>query len=147
VLLPGGCLYVGIENRFGGNYLLGAPDEHTGLRYVNVLPRGVANRYSRWMQKKEFTAFTHSYLGLRRMLRQAGFSSIEFWAPIPSYREIRMLEPLSDRRVNLVQIIARQFPHRVPSALVALSHLVPNALWRHVAPHFSVVARKRDGSA
>ena len=146
VLRPGGSLYIGIENRFGGNYLLGSPDEHTGLSYVNVLPRAVANRYSKLAQKREFTAFTHSYRGLSRMLAEAGFRQVQFWAPIPSYREIRLLEPLSERPTNLVEVVARQFPHRIPPLLVGLSRLVPTLLWRHLSPHFSVVARKEAGS-
>jgi ubiquinone/menaquinone biosynthesis C-methylase UbiE len=141
-LRPGGYLYIGIENRFGANYLLGARDEHTGLRWVNVLPRTLANIYSQLARRKEFTAFTHSHLGLRGMLRQAGFQQSSFWSPLPSYREIRMLEPLMDEGVNLVEAIAKAVPHRVPGAIVHLSKFVPSFVWRHLSPHFAVVAKK-----
>jgi len=141
-LRPGGYLYIGIENRFGANYLLGAQDEHTGLRWVNVLPRALANIYSKLVRRKEFTAFTHSYLGLRGMLQQAGFQPPSFWSPLPSYREIRMLEPLMDDGVNLVEAIAKSVPHRVPVAFVRLSRFVPTTVWRHLSPHFAVIAKK-----
>jgi hypothetical protein len=143
-LRPGGVLYIGIENRFGANYLMGAPDEHTGLRYVNVLPRGVANAYSRIARKQEFTAFTHSAGDLNRMLRQSGFGQVRFWSPLPSYREIRLLTPLSGAPVDLVKEAAQIYPHRVPRWVTVVSRAIPHQLWRYLSPHFAVVAAKQD---
>jgi len=41
ILRPGGQLVLGIENRWGYNYLLGDRDEHTGLWGTNLLPRAL----------------------------------------------------------------------------------------------------------
>ena len=42
VLANNGCLYVGIENRFGLPFFLGEKD-HSGLPYTSILPRKLAN--------------------------------------------------------------------------------------------------------
>ena len=141
-LKPGGCLYLGIENRFGINYLLGARDEHTNLRYVNVLPRGIANLYSKLVRRQDFTAFTHSYWGLRRMMGQAGFGHIHFWCPLPTYRDPRLLVELEAPRVDLLGAVGRVAPHKISPRMRRLGALVPGFCWRYIAPHYSVVALK-----
>jgi len=37
ILNPGGIVYIGIENSLGLKYLLGAPDDHTGIQYFTFL--------------------------------------------------------------------------------------------------------------
>ena len=41
VLRPDGHLYIGIENRYGYRYFLGAPEDHTGVKYAAPVPRGL----------------------------------------------------------------------------------------------------------
>lgn len=141
-LRPEGTLYIGIENRFGMNYLLGARDEHTNLRWVNVMPRRLGNLYSHLVQKRDFTAFTHSASGLSHMLGEAGFDQVEFWSPLPSYREIRLMEPLSKDPPNLAASVVRLFPHRAPAWYAKVGALLPRSWWRHLTPHFAVVATR-----
>lgn len=92
VLKPGGCLYVGIENRFGLLFLLGSKD-HSGLPFTSLLPRKTANlvvklcgkagEYRQWgkMEKwKDYRTYTHSYWGYEKLLREAGFDQTEqYW--------------------------------------------------------------------
>lgn len=141
-LKPGGCLYIGIENRFGANYLLGARDEHTNLRWVNVMPRWLGNLYSRLVRKREFTAFTHSYWGLTQLLEQAKFEQIHFWCPLPTYRDPRLMVDLEAPRVDLISAVARVAPQRVSPRMAILDRMIPSVCWRWIAPHYSVVAVK-----
>lgn len=141
-LEPGGLLYIGIENRFGANYLLGSRDEHTNLRWVNVMPRGLANWYSVLVKRREFTAFTHSYWGLRKLLSQAGFGAVHFWCPLPTYREPRLLVDLEAEKVDLIGAVSRVAPRRLAPWMQRLGRLFPSRAWRWIAPHYSVVAIK-----
>jgi len=93
-LKPDGWLYLGIENRWGFKYFLGAPDEHVNLRFTTVMPRWAAELYSRRARKKPYRTYTYGHSGYRQLLAEAGFRSASFFAPIPDYRQIQMMIPL-----------------------------------------------------
>lgn len=93
ILRPGGEVWIGIENRFGLRYLLGAPDDH--LRYYSqsrpvswttLAPRVIAN----WITKRAvgvpYRTYTHSLWGYRRMLKRAGFDAVDLYFPEQDYR-------------------------------------------------------------
>lgn len=99
VLKPGGCLYVGIENRFSGLSLLGAKD-HSGLPLTNLLPRPLADVAVRRFRPKgrrlgtrersqvewpDYRTYTYSLGGYQRLLREVGFSSTESRWVWPTY--------------------------------------------------------------
>jgi len=97
-LKPGGCLYVGIENRFGINYWLGARD-HSSLRFTSILPRRVADLLvsrSRHQRNSRYDTYTYSVRGYRSLLREAGFSSLEFYWAYPSYNYPKFSAKLQD---------------------------------------------------
>jgi len=96
VLRPNGQIYIGIENRFGFQYLLGAKDEHTLLRYITVMPRQMANLYSQIVRGKPYRTYTHSYRGLLRLLKRSGFVVKRAYMPLPNYRDVRILVDLMD---------------------------------------------------
>ena len=99
VLKPGGCLYVGIENRFSGLSFLGAID-HSGLPFANLLPRRLADVAVRRFRPKglrlgtrersqvewpDYRTYTYSLGGYQRLLREVGFSTIESRWVWPTY--------------------------------------------------------------
>jgi len=93
VLKPDGVLYIGIENRFGRQYLRGAVD-HNGRRYTSLLPRLVASLVTRGAAPKEFAydrkvsgyrTYTYGARGYIRLLKHAGFGSVEILCAEPSY--------------------------------------------------------------
>ncbi len=100
VLKKGGCLYLAIENRWGIVYLLGARDPHTGLRFITLLPRFLADIYSKLVRKQPYRAYTHSLTVYKKMFKQAGFPSIDSYAPLPSYRNFWYLLPLDDKKIT-----------------------------------------------
>lgn len=93
VLKPRGCLYIGIESRFGLHFLLGARD-HSGLPFTSVLPRKVADLAVRVLRKtggvyeagkrtkeewKDYRTYTYTASGYEKLLRQAGYSHTEIY--------------------------------------------------------------------
>lgn len=85
-LAPDGALVLGIENRLGLKYLLGCPDDHLGVPHIACLPADLA--VHRWQETSRQTlrSFTYSLVELDLLLREAGFSQIEFFAAFPDYK-------------------------------------------------------------
>lgn len=96
LLKKDGFLYIGIENRFGYNYLLGTKD-HNGLRFISLMPRFLANFISKKFKEEPYTNYQYSLLGYTKLLKQAGFSKIEFFAPLPQYRLPFFYLPLDNK--------------------------------------------------
>jgi SAM-dependent methyltransferase len=110
VLSDKGCLYIGIENRFGFPFLLGAKD-HSGLSYTSLLPRNVANfvvrkfgysggiygdKSKKQKEKRGYYTYTYSILGYSSLLRQAGFKFKPYWV-FPSYNNPNISGKLDDK--------------------------------------------------
>ena len=110
VLSKNGCLYIGIENRFGIQFIMGARD-HSGLRYTSLLPRKIANFFVRRFshaggiygdkskkkkEKKGYYTYTYSVWGYRSLFKQAGFHSKDYWVH-PSYNEPLFSGKLDDK--------------------------------------------------
>jgi 2-polyprenyl-3-methyl-5-hydroxy-6-metoxy-1,4-benzoquinol methylase len=95
LLAPQGKLLIGIENRLGLKYLLGAPDDHTGLSGISVLDAAAAAR--KYLEKtgKPLDIFTHSMEEYRRMLLDSEFQVIEFYAAYPDYKVPRVIVPVA----------------------------------------------------
>lgn len=101
VLSPTGQLFLAIENRFNWYYFLGEPEDHTHLRFISLLPRPLANVYSRLRTGKPLRNLTHSNGAYKKLLRVAGFDSARIFLPISDYRLFsRVLDPESPSTVS-----------------------------------------------
>jgi SAM-dependent methyltransferase len=157
LLKPGGHLYIGIENRYGYQYWMGSPD-HNGVRYVSLLPRWLANTVSLRRTGRPYATYQYSRSGYRRLLCQAGFSDVQFFAPVPQYRSPRFYLPL-DTHSAVKHFLAGEFASTalresswmrehsraaaLSSALVHVARRLPLTHWLNwFAPGFSIVARK-----
>lgn len=85
-LLKGGKLVIGIENRLGLKYLLGAPDDHNGSRYTCMLEAPDAAEKYRREYDGELESWVRSYDEYMEMLGIAGFEKIETFYPFPDYK-------------------------------------------------------------
>jgi len=85
VLKEGGLFYLGIENRFYLKYWLGWRD-HSGLRFASILPRKIANWYSKAVKGEEYRHYIYSLTGYKKLLTEAGFKKIEFYTALPNYK-------------------------------------------------------------
>lgn len=100
-LAPGGSLILGIENRLGLKYLLGCPDDHLGVAHIASLPAPLARR--RWGETAGQTlqSFTYSLTELDQLLRDAGFTQIEFFGAFPDYKLPEAIVTLADQGKSL----------------------------------------------
>jgi len=152
-LRPGGTLYLAIENRFGFQYLRGAPD-HSGLRFTSLLPRSLASLACSMFGKRRndqpggplraYRTYTYSYWGYKRLLRSAGFGRQQFWVLLPSYQCPDFGATLDGG--NALRYVLREW-HAGTSASTwlaqALGRIPPLAqAARLLAPAFGIIARK-----
>jgi hypothetical protein len=100
VLKPGGILSLGIENRTLPYYFFGKRDPHCGLPFVTVLPRRLANIYSKKKAGKPYRSYLYSSKGYRKLLKGCGFSKIEIFSSLPSYNYPHDLIPLNKNIYN-----------------------------------------------
>ncbi len=146
VLKGNGSLYLAIENRWSLINFLGFKDTHSGLRFAPLLPRPVADVYSRLARRKRFREYTYTYWEHKRMLKDAGFSDIKFYAPLPSYRSFAYIIPLDDylkikffiRRLAFARNYLQQFLISVVKLLYLFRFI------KYFVPDFSIVAKKYE---
>jgi ubiquinone/menaquinone biosynthesis C-methylase UbiE len=143
VLEPGGYAFVAIENRYYAGFWLGKCEPHAGLPFVSVLPRGLADRFSRLITGRPLRNYTHSYNGLRKLLAAAGFEAQRFYLTLPPQPEVCAVIPAEDRdalrRWARDVFRPRTLLHRLcRNAVLALDSL---NLLKHLAPEFAVIAQ------
>jgi len=152
-----GYLYIGIENRFGFQYLLGGKD-HNGLPFVSILPRFMANLISKRFAGEPYTTYQYSIYGYKKMLQKVGFSEIKFYAPLPQYRTPLFYIPLEN--VNILNYFFKNifplfdmvspevkkyytFPYKVAKIGVKIALLFKlTGLAKFFVPGFSIIAKK-----
>lgn len=144
VLKKGGCAYISIENRWGAIYFLGFPDPHTGLPFISIMPRIIANLYSKLMRKGAYSVITHSLGGYRNIMKGAGFSGAEFFTPLPSYRKFYYLVPLADLSVMkfFINNLARAHTRLAKLFLFACRNLRINRLIKYIVSDYAIIAKK-----
>jgi SAM-dependent methyltransferase len=84
VLRAGGKTAIAIENRFYFRHLMGKTP-HGEPPYVTVLPRWLASAVTYLLRGTPYRNYVYSYWGYRRLLKEAGFKSIEAFILIPTY--------------------------------------------------------------
>lgn len=100
LLKPGGYLYIGIENSLGIKYFIGIPDDHTNINDITFLDRNEANKISEKLTGSEYRTYTYNRDGYEEMLMSVGFVDINFYYPIPDYKQIDSINNLKDDNVN-----------------------------------------------
>jgi len=93
VLRPGGALYIGIENRYSVSTLKGV-GLHGELPFVGLLPRPLTNLITKIIKGSEHRTYIYSLYGYDRLLNKAGFGSVDYYWPYPSYHDPNYLIPL-----------------------------------------------------
>ncbi len=100
LLVPGGYLYIGIENKYGLKYLLGEIDDHTGLPDFTYLPEERAKQVFRDKFGKDLRVFVHSKNSYETMLKNAGFNQIQFFGALPDYKLPHSMVDLSRPEIS-----------------------------------------------
>jgi len=94
-LRPGGRCCLGIENRLGLKYLLGARDDHTAQPDISVYDAALAARRHFARTGEPLRVFTYSLAEYEALFHEAGFGSIETHAAFPDYKLPEVLLPLA----------------------------------------------------
>jgi len=97
LLAPGGQLVIGIENRLGLKYLLGAPDDHLGPPNIAVYDAALAT--AKWLKQsgQPLRSFTFTRAELAELLTAAGFRETTFFAALPDYKLPELILPLGSQ--------------------------------------------------
>ncbi len=162
ILKPGGCLYIGIENRIALFLFLGSLD-HSGLPFTSLMPRKLADLTVRLFRKTkneylsdkrmaldwpDYRTYTYTWKGYADLIRSVGFSKIIFnW--VLSYNspsESGLFDSQSfafllkhfkehDFSVTFLSKLATRFGTYVPAKLIKL--LIP---W--LSPNYLIYSYK-----
>lgn len=142
-----GILYLGIENRFGYNYFLGARN-HNGLRFVGIMPRKLADAYCWLAGKGKYKTLIHSFGTYKKLLNEVGFDKLSFYFPVPSYQYPSFMIPLEKPPLlkyfinYLFPVEKKKFVYTIMKWVagpVVKFHLMPYSV-----PAYAIVARKLE---
>ena len=142
VLKPGGHLYLAIENKFGYQYLAGAPDDHVNIRYVTFLPRFMANAITKWKLNCEYRTYIYALPGYRSLLKDGGFQDMEFYGAFPHYilpSEIIPLNLIKYWKKTLLPVSNTVWYKK------AAVEIFPKGLLKYVSPSFIALAKTAGG--
>jgi hypothetical protein len=95
LLKPGGTLYVGIENRFTYDLLIGAPDPHISVPGVAVMPRWMADFVCKRRVGDRYRPYLYSNRGYEKLMAEAGYRECRVLSALPSYYNAKKIRPLS----------------------------------------------------
>jgi SAM-dependent methyltransferase len=100
VLTPYGVLVLGIENRRWLQYWFGMKDFHSGLRFVTVLPRRIADFVSRLIRNRRYLERLYTYDELNRLLEKGGFRVCERYTALPGWFYMDRMSRFDAREFN-----------------------------------------------
>ncbi len=89
LLAEDGIIYIGIENSIGLKYLLGTPDDHTGVSHLNFLSEKQAQEKYIEFKEGQLPAKTWTLNEYRDMFKEANLKEIKVFGCFPDYKIIR----------------------------------------------------------
>ena len=92
-----GRLYLAIENKFNYQYFLWKRDPHVNLFYTSFLPKFISNLISYIFRGRPYRNYIYSKNGLKKLLKNAGFTSITSYAAFPSYQTPLKIIPIEHK--------------------------------------------------
>ena len=151
-LRSGGIVYIGIENSLGVKYLLGAPDDHTGIANLMFRDEAEANALFRNQHpESDLKIKTWSLKEYQSMLEAAGFEVEEVFGCFPDYKLIRKMIPLNN--INSVLAGDDILPEHsgVDGSLLPFNEHLPsiyrllakNGIAQFFCPSYGIIGRKR----
>ena len=100
-----GKLIIGIENRLGLKYLMGAPDDHIGHPNITIHQKEIAKKQYKEKTNQELRSLTHSMPEYKEMLQNAGFNNVSFYTSNPDYKLPIKIFPIKDSECKLNEYI------------------------------------------
>lgn len=137
LLKPDGKILIAIENKFGMKYFLGAPEDHTNVKYDGIV--GYANKkFVQTFGKKE----------LQDILKECGLSNMKFYYPLPDYKLPSLI--FSDEYMPTVQTIENYKPYYYEGTEVefdeiqAYKEIIKNNMFSFFANSFFIEASMEE---
>lgn len=136
-LRPDGYCVIGIENRFGLKYWLGAAGDHTGAPGVEILDAALAQK--RWKKKNgaELRTFIYTMGEYQDLLADAGFREINFYAAFPDYKLPQVIIPL-DKASLLAEFL--QKGKAVPEHDGSNGNMLSEEIQENLRSHYASLA-------
>lgn len=100
-----GKLVIGIENRLGLKYLLGAKDDHIGIPDIACLTKDLAKTKYKHATDKELRCLTHSMVEYEKMLKEAGYCKVQFFAALPDYKLPQRIFPIQGNQCEMNEFL------------------------------------------
>ena len=142
-LVPGGCLYISVQNRFSYQYILGRRVPPSNLRFITLLPTSLAKLYSRLVRGADYQNITYTLTGIKKSLRAVGFSKLDLFFPIPTYPNFRFLTDFKYRGATDFMISRLRLHSGFSNSVYIFSKIAAGiGILQWVTPGFSVVAYK-----
>lgn len=141
ILRPNGSLVIGIENRNSFLYWAGTREDHTNLRFGAILPRPVANWYSKAVRGCPYRTYTYTRRGYQRLLTGGGFDAEGLMVPWRRYRNWKTLVPSRNLQTqNLIDYNRRpSIRGHIRDAFLAFAGRLGILL--DIVPDFYILAR------
>ncbi len=102
-----GFLVISIENRVALDWMKGKKS-HAPIKFIDLMPRFFANIISRIKRNKDFREHIYTKRGYNKLLNEAGFRNIEFYAAIPTYQKPERIIKTGNPFVNSFVILAQK---------------------------------------
>jgi SAM-dependent methyltransferase len=146
VLKPSGRLLLSVRNRWGIDTLGGRRDPFSGLRGIGLLPRPLADQWSRTVRGRPYRAYTHSRRSYELLLRSEGFSAPTCFVPWPDSASWSRLVAAAGRPAgNDVGHFGSSRKAKLVNG--AVRSLRVFGLHERLAPEYLLLARKVAGNA
>ncbi len=148
ILKDNGSIYIGIENRIGYVYFLGGKD-HNNIRFTNLMPRWMANMYSKIRLGQPYLTYTYSISGYKRLLRESGYSCVDIYATIPSYRDVFFMANVEDTKTMdyFFRYLLRTASLKRKIIAICSRALLKLGVFKFFIPEYGIIAKKNDRTA
>ena len=100
-----GRLVIGIENRLGLKYLLGAKDDHIGIPDIACHAKDLAKKKYKHATDKELRCLTYSIAEYEKMLKNAGYVETQFYVALPDYKLPEKIFPIEGNKCKMNDFI------------------------------------------
>jgi SAM-dependent methyltransferase len=143
VLNRNGILYLAIENRLYPKWW--TRDPHTKQAFVTILPRVLANTYSKMRYGSPYRNFIYSHRGILKLLLDSEFSIDREVLNFYSYRDPRVVAEFYDYEDLKEEIKLAPTGYISQRWKILLLLIFKLRLPNFITPSFSLIFRKKEG--
>lgn len=137
LLKPNGKILIAIENKFGMKYFLGAPEDHTNIKYDGI---------TGYINKKNVQTFGKKEL--EEILKECGLGNTKFYYPLPDYKLPSLI--FSDEYMPTTKTIENYKPYYYEGTEVefdeikAYKEVIKNDMFSFFANSFFIEASQEE---